>query len=229
MSAACRWAATVVRRPASANSPSARACCGSLVPRGQVGRQREEVVERSGVCREVITGLHVDETHSTHQTATQGLRFVLSGVFDANPNLKIILGHMGEGLPFLLWRISHGLRATMKEKTFRTRQRSCVSKRHRQQTLRLLKDSDREVLWMRHHDSLSAREAGLVLGVDANAAQVRYVRALRRVDKISLLAWSLGGPRSGGYAALHPEKISKLVWLAPAYQRNGARVILPHF
>jgi len=47
------------------------------------------------------------------------LRFVLSGVFDAHPNLKIILRHMGEGLPFLLWRISHGLRATMKEKTFR--------------------------------------------------------------------------------------------------------------
>jgi 2,3-dihydroxybenzoate decarboxylase len=36
----------------------------------------------------------------------------LSGVFDAHPGLKIILGHMGEGLPFLLWRISHGLRAT---------------------------------------------------------------------------------------------------------------------
>ena len=55
----------------------------------------------------------------TVETATQGLRFVLSGVFDAHPALKIILGHMGEGLPFLLWRISHGLRATMKEKTFR--------------------------------------------------------------------------------------------------------------
>ena len=55
----------------------------------------------------------------TVETATQGLRFVLSGVFDAHPDLKIILGHMGEGLPFLLWRISHGLRATMKEKTFR--------------------------------------------------------------------------------------------------------------
>ena len=40
-------------------------------------------------------------------------------MFDAHPGLKIILGHMGEGLPFLLWRISHGLRATMKEKTFR--------------------------------------------------------------------------------------------------------------
>ena len=55
----------------------------------------------------------------TVETATQGLRFVLSGVFDAHPGLKIVLGHMGEGLPFLLWRISHGLRATMKEKTFR--------------------------------------------------------------------------------------------------------------
>src|SRR5579863_306799 len=46
----------------------------------------------------------------TVETATQGIRFVLSGVFDAYPGLKIILGHMGEGLPFYLWRISHGLR-----------------------------------------------------------------------------------------------------------------------
>ena len=55
----------------------------------------------------------------TVETATQGIRFVLSGVFDAHPGLKVILGHMGEGLPFYLWRISHGLRATMSEKTFR--------------------------------------------------------------------------------------------------------------
>ena len=55
----------------------------------------------------------------TVETATQGIRFVLSGVFDAYPGLKIILGHMGEGLPFYLWRISHGLRASMSEKSFR--------------------------------------------------------------------------------------------------------------
>ena len=35
----------------------------------------------------------------TVETATQGLRMVLSGVFDAYPRLKIILGHLGEGLP----------------------------------------------------------------------------------------------------------------------------------
>jgi len=51
---------------------------------------------------------------------------------------------------------------------------------------------------------------------------VNYIRALRRVDKVSLLAWSLGGPRAGGYTALHPEKVQKLVLLAPAYGRNAS-------
>src|ERR1700693_2436672 len=55
----------------------------------------------------------------TVETATQGIRFVLSGVFDAYPGLKIIIGHMGEGLPFYLWRISYGLRASMSAKSFR--------------------------------------------------------------------------------------------------------------
>jgi predicted TIM-barrel fold metal-dependent hydrolase len=41
----------------------------------------------------------------TVETATLGVRMVLSGVFDAYPGLKIILGHLGESLPFSLWRI----------------------------------------------------------------------------------------------------------------------------
>ena len=45
----------------------------------------------------------------TIETATQALRMVLSGMFDEYPRLKIILGHLGEGLPFLLWRITMGL------------------------------------------------------------------------------------------------------------------------
>jgi pimeloyl-ACP methyl ester carboxylesterase len=52
-------------------------------------------------------------------------------------------------------------------------------------------------------------------------AVVDYIRALRHVDKVSLLAWSLGGPRAGGYTAHHPEKVSALVLLAPAYNRTG--------
>ena len=55
---------------------------------------------------------------------------------------------------------------------------------------------------------------------DINAA-IDYVRALRHVDRVSLFAWSLGGPRAGGYAAQHPEKVNKLVLLAPAYNRSS--------
>ena len=54
---------------------------------------------------------------------------------------------------------------------------------------------------------------------DINAA-VDYIRALRHVDKVSLVAWSQGGPRAGGYTAQYPEKVNKLVLLAPAYNRN---------
>ncbi len=45
----------------------------------------------------------------TVETATAGIRIVLSGVLDAYPGLRIILGHLGEGLPFLLVRIDEAL------------------------------------------------------------------------------------------------------------------------
>jgi pimeloyl-ACP methyl ester carboxylesterase len=48
------------------------------------------------------------------------------------------------------------------------------------------------------------------------------VRALRHVDNVSLVAWSLGGPRAGGFAGQHPDKVRKLVLLAPAYNRSAA-------
>lgn len=43
----------------------------------------------------------------TLETATQAFRLILSGIFAKHPRLKIFLGHMGEGLPFLLWRVNH--------------------------------------------------------------------------------------------------------------------------
>lgn len=46
----------------------------------------------------------------TVETATQAIRLVLSGVFEKHPNLKIVLGHFGETLPFLLWRIDAALK-----------------------------------------------------------------------------------------------------------------------
>jgi pimeloyl-ACP methyl ester carboxylesterase len=46
---------------------------------------------------------------------------------------------------------------------------------------------------------------------------VDHIRQLRRVDKLNLVAWSLGGPRAGVYAAQHPEKVQRMVLLAPGY------------
>ena len=53
-------------------------------------------------------------------------------------------------------------------------------------------------------------------------AAVDYIRALRGVERVSLVAWSLGGPRSGGWAAGNPEKVNRLVLLAPAYGRGSS-------
>lgn len=38
-------------------------------------------------------------------TAAHTLRLIFGGVFDDFPEAKLLLGHMGEGLPFMLWRL----------------------------------------------------------------------------------------------------------------------------
>jgi len=45
----------------------------------------------------------------TYETASHAIRLMLSGLFDVYPNLQIILGHLGEGLPYLLPRLQHRL------------------------------------------------------------------------------------------------------------------------
>jgi predicted TIM-barrel fold metal-dependent hydrolase len=41
------------------------------------------------------------------ETSVHALRLIGSGLFDEHPRLKIILGHLGEGLPYYLWRIDN--------------------------------------------------------------------------------------------------------------------------
>jgi hypothetical protein len=50
----------------------------------------------------VAWGWHID-------TATHVLRLVASGAFDRYPRLQLVIGHMGEGLPFMLPRIEFTL------------------------------------------------------------------------------------------------------------------------
>ncbi len=53
-------------------------------------------------------------------------------------------------------------------------------------------------------------------------AVVDHLLALRHASQLSMVAWSLGGPRAAGYAAQHPNKVEKLVLLAPAYNRDAS-------
>lgn len=41
------------------------------------------------------------------ETSTHALRLMGSGLFDEYPKLKVVLGHLGEGLPFSIWRVDH--------------------------------------------------------------------------------------------------------------------------
>lgn len=58
---------------------------------------------------------------------------------------------------------------------------------------------------------------------------VDYLRELRGVDKVSIIGWSLGGIRTGGYAANHGEKLDKLVLFAPVYRQGSAAIALSDF
>jgi 2,3-dihydroxybenzoate decarboxylase len=41
------------------------------------------------------------------ETAVHALRLLASGLFDVHPNLRIVVGHLGEGLPYSIWRVDN--------------------------------------------------------------------------------------------------------------------------
>jgi predicted TIM-barrel fold metal-dependent hydrolase len=41
------------------------------------------------------------------EVSLHAMRLICGGVFDAYPKLKILLGHLGEGLPFWMWRLDN--------------------------------------------------------------------------------------------------------------------------
>jgi gamma-resorcylate decarboxylase len=45
----------------------------------------------------------------TYETSSHAIRLMLSGLFDTYPNIQVILGHLGEGIPYLLPRLQHRL------------------------------------------------------------------------------------------------------------------------
>jgi uncharacterized protein len=58
--------------------------------------------EVTGLLATAAWGWHLD-------TATHVLRLILSGAFDRFPGLQLVIGHLGEGLPFMLPRLELAL------------------------------------------------------------------------------------------------------------------------
>ncbi len=46
------------------------------------------------------------------ETLTHTFRLIASGLFDEYPNLKIVVGHLGEAAPYVLWRTEENLKET---------------------------------------------------------------------------------------------------------------------
>ncbi len=67
-----------------------------------------------GAYMKEYPALHSAALGFTIEALTQGMRLVVSGVLDKYPSLKIILGHLGEGLPFMMWRNDQAVNRFMK-------------------------------------------------------------------------------------------------------------------
>ncbi len=52
-------------------------------------------------------GLHRAMWGFGAETGLHAMRLIMSGLFDRYPGLKIVLGHLGEALPFWLWRMDN--------------------------------------------------------------------------------------------------------------------------
>ena len=85
-----------------------------------------------------------------------------SGIFDTHPTLTAILGHLGEMLPYCIWRFDHRV-------TKRPREIPARSDVHRVPAVELLRDDERQ---FPHAD---ARQCAIAeLGVDRVLFSVDY-------------------------------------------------------
>jgi 2,3-dihydroxybenzoate decarboxylase len=64
-------------------------------------------------------GLRSATWNWTVETATHALRIICSGIFDAFPRVIMLLGHMGEALPYVLKRVDDGWGGTPQSKRLR--------------------------------------------------------------------------------------------------------------
>ena len=73
-----------------------------LHPRLQPAAQRTAMVDWPEMAGPVM--------EFTTETSTAALRLITSGLFDRHPRAQVVLGHLGETLPYNIWRIENRMR-----------------------------------------------------------------------------------------------------------------------
>lgn len=73
-----------------------------LHPRNPPPRYRDLLCDHEGqvTLAGALWGFH-------HEAGLHTMRLIVSGLFDRLPTLKLVLGHLGEGLPYYLWRFDY--------------------------------------------------------------------------------------------------------------------------
>lgn len=73
-----------------------------LHPRNPPTAFREQLLDYDGkvTLAGAIWGFH-------QEAGLHTMRLIVSGLFDRHPGLKLVLGHLGETLPFYLWRLDY--------------------------------------------------------------------------------------------------------------------------
>jgi predicted TIM-barrel fold metal-dependent hydrolase len=62
------------------------------------------------------------------ETAVRMLRIIYSGVFDRFPTAKVIIGHLGETIPYNAWRIQHCFQHNPRNDKVELRLQDCLAR-----------------------------------------------------------------------------------------------------
>ena len=68
-----------------------------IAPKGEIHRRLYK--DRAALIGPVLSFANNVSVHL--------LGMIVNGVFDRHPKLKVIIGHLGEHIPFDMWRINH--------------------------------------------------------------------------------------------------------------------------
>ena len=137
------------------------------------------------------------------ETGLHALRLIAAGVFDRFPKLKVIIGHMGEALPFWIYRLDYMHAATVKSKRYPSVQ----------PTLRKPSDYLRENFYITNSGvawDKAIRFSQDVLGVDRVLYAMDYPYQYATQEVVALDAMAMSDADKKAFFQTNAERVFKI-------------------